>query len=137
MKRYLLIVLFAAIGCVGFAQQVKYNKFAKVVLTDPGQLYSTYNFNANDSATVRSALSGDEKLTGIVIEYSRENKWPDGLNTLSDRMSRKETIQSFKVYKVADLGDRYVLMVPMKKNKKTGISFTSDIFLVVGKSGVK
>lgn len=136
MKLVLMVLIFLG-GINIYSQQINYKKFMKVVLADPGQLYSTYQFDSGDSNAVSVAMKGKKDLTNMVIEYSREDNWPDGLNTLDDRLALKEILITLKVYLIADLGDKYLIIVPQKVNRKTRIPFTRDIFFVVGKSGVE
>jgi ABC-type uncharacterized transport system YnjBCD substrate-binding protein len=136
MKRTLLFLLLSGLLITAQAQKIKFKGLEKVSITDPGQLYSTYKYEDSDLATLRSVLENEAQVS-YVAEYSSEVTWPDGLSTLQGRTQLQETIKSFNAYELADLGDKHVLMIPAKKNKKSGVKLTQDIFMIMGTSGIR
>lgn len=133
-----IIVFFLAFGTIfsAGAQKIKYSSLKKVTISDPGQLYSTYNFDESEMKTIRAVFNNDVKQVDGFVKYSNESSWPEGLSTLDGRSSLQDAIRGFHAYKLAMLDDKYVLLIPKKKNKRSGVKFTHDIYMIVGKSGI-
>ncbi len=58
---------------------------------------------------------------------------------LDDRVDNHDIMQKFKAFKVAEIEKIFVLLIPSKLNQGLPKNFSQpkDIFLVIGKSGVK
>ncbi len=96
---------------------------AQVYITEPGDLYST--FNLQESTEARAALVESEILTEEEFSYlaalCTENSWPSGMSTLDKRLAAAEQIKEYVTYFVTTFGpesDAYVMVwVPLYGNE--------------------
>jgi hypothetical protein len=99
------------------------NVEAQVYITEPGDLYSTFDLNSDENA--REVMVGSDILTEEEFSYlasmSTENSWPSGMATLDKRLASAEQIKDYVTYFVATFGpagDDYVLVwVPLYGNE--------------------
>lgn len=99
------------------------NLEAQVFITEPGDLYSTFDLKSDESA--REVLVGSEILTEEEFSYlaalCNENSWPSGMSTLNKRLGSAEQIKEYVTYFVATFGpsgDDYVMVwVPLYGNE--------------------
>ncbi len=99
------------------------NVQAQVYITEPGDLYSTFDLNSDENA--REVMVGSAILTEEEFSYlasmSTENSWPSGMATLENRLESAEQIKDYVTYFVATFGpagDDYVLVwVPLYGNE--------------------
>lgn len=99
------------------------NVEAQVYITEPGDLYSTFDLKEN--AEARAALVESEILTEEEFSYlasmSNENSWPSGMSTLDGRLAAADQIKEYVTYFVATFGpagDDYILVwVPLYGNE--------------------
>lgn len=99
------------------------NVEAQVYITEPGDLYSTFDLNSDENA--REVMVGSAILTEEEFSYlasmSTENSWPSGMATLDKRLASAEQIKDYVTYFVATFGpagDDYVLVwVPLYGNE--------------------
>ena len=96
---------------------------AQVYITEPGDLYSTFDLNSDENA--REVMVGSDILTEEEFSYlasmSTENSWPSGMATLDKRLAASEQMKEYVTYFVATFGpagDDYVLVwVPLYGNE--------------------
>lgn len=141
MKYFSIILLLLAgtlVATPAVQGQKLFKKVKKVTISDPGELHSTYNIGDSEAKTLQENMTKPDKVNEV-IEYANESSWPKGLSDFNDRIqeSTQELIKKFMAFKVAELGDKYLLWIPAGKNKKSGLPFSHDIYFVIGKSGVK
>lgn len=99
------------------------NVEAQVYITEPGDLYSTFDLNSDENA--REVMVGSYILTEEEFSYlasmSTENSWPSGMATLDERLASAEQIKDYVTYFVATFGpagDDFVLVwVPLYGNE--------------------
>jgi hypothetical protein len=99
------------------------NVEAQVYITEPGDLYSTFDLNSDENA--REVMVGSAILTEEEFSYlasmSTENSWPSGMATLDKRLASAEQMKEYVTYFVATFGpagDDYVLVwVPLYGNE--------------------
>lgn len=99
------------------------NVEAQVYITEPGDLYSTFDLNSDENA--REVMVGSAILTEEEFSYlasmSTENSWPSGMATLDKRLASAEQIKDYVTYFVATFGpagDDYVMVwVPLYGNE--------------------
>jgi hypothetical protein len=141
MKRYLILICMlvgAYMAAPHASAQKVFKKAQKSAITDPGELYSTYDFNETEIATIKAAMSKPEK-TEDVIKWANEAGWPQGISDFSERIKedKQALMKKLVVFKVVEIDDKWLLWIPMNKNKKSGLTFSHDIYFVISKSGVK
>jgi len=133
----LLAVLFVSVGA---SKKYKFHgiALAKVTLVDPGELYSTYEFSVEEENAIKKAVNNDQALFDEIATYHLEENWPEPLKDFNWRIANGEKMKMFVAYKLCDLpGDRCVLVIPLKKNKKNkDVKFTRDIYFVMKKVAV-
>lgn len=124
------------------AQSAKYKigkvKCVKVEITDPGEFYSTYEFLQTDLDQLRSLKFTEAEIENIKHAYN-ESAWPSELGNFEVRIQNAEKIKTYTVYKIAEIGDKYLLVAPAKYNSGMGTGWApqNDIYFVIGKAGVK
>lgn len=107
-----------------------------VFITDPGELYSTFDFSASEKVEIINIL-GNEKF-GQINDACREDRWPAGISTLSERTSRKDEIRKYHVVLIATLRDKSILEIHPDKNKHMPFEMVGDnpFYFVIGTSGI-
>lgn len=136
----LFLLLFT--GTVLQAQSKKYKidgrKCARTEITDPGELYSTYDLSDSDIESLRSQKV-KSKLIDKIIAAHKETNWPAKLGSLDARMQNPEQMKAYVVYKVATVNDIIILVAPAKYNNTfpEGWSLTQDIFFIVNQNALK
>ncbi len=124
------------------AQAKKYKidgrKCPRVEITDPGEFYSTYDFEDGEVELMKIDNIKPVLLEKIEANHT-ETSWPSALAKLDNRTSNPDKVKSYVVYSVAKINDKYILVVPAKYNsdKEEGWAPSHDIFFVVGQSGIQ
>lgn len=137
-----LLIILLLINANVHAQSSKYKigkvKCVKAAISDPGEFYSTYEFEPTDLNQLKSVKMTDADIETIK-HANTESTWPAQLGSFEIRMQNAEKIKSYVVYKVAEIGDKYLLVAPAKYNSAMGDGWApqNDIYFVVGKAGVK
>ena len=109
------LFIVAAAGCTkGFYIDGK--KAVQVKVTDLGEMYSTYNITESEQTEVKRQLT-DKGLMSEIIRYSKENQWPDAVNTLDERLENRSVMMKYNFYKVASFGNKTIVAIPQEKNK--------------------
>jgi hypothetical protein len=122
------------------------NVEAQVYITEPGDLYST--FNLKESAEARAALVESDILTEEEFSYLSalcdENAWPSGMSTLDKRLAAADQIKEYVTYFVTTFGpegDDYVMVwVPLYGNehmpKEMQPTAEEGFYMILKSSGV-
>ena len=130
-SRFLVPVIFLLFACSpkGFLFDGK--KLPEVSISDLGELYSTYKFTSQDEQQIKSQLK-DQSLFSEIKTFTNEEKWPSGVNTLDKRLNARSTMKNYHFYKVATIGTKTIVVVPMEKNKHMPSSFvpTAPMYMV-------
>lgn len=143
MKRLPVLIRFSLILWVCFvcsvhlfAQQVVVTS-AKIIHS--GDLYSTYNLKENATELAKLEAQVPASLVKEILDNSTESSWVEGIATLDARNRNRAIIADYIVYKVAELSDAYVLVIPFAKNKQMPSEMRSDkdFYFVIGKNGVE
>lgn len=90
-------------------------KAKQVVITDLGEMYSTYNMSSSEKEELGRQLN-NKSLVDEISRYSKENTWPDAMNTLDERLNNRPTMMKYHFYKVATLGNKTIVSIPKEKN---------------------
>lgn len=112
-------------------------KAPQVVITDLGEMYSTYNLSENEKTEIRNQISS-EALLDEIMRYSKETMWPEAVNTLDERLKVRTTMLKYNFYKVASFGSKTIVSVPKEKNKHMPAGFIPDgpMFIIFASSVV-
>lgn len=115
--RFFLVVFFLSstfISCnKGFFFDGK--KIKAVLITDLGEMYSTYNFSSSEKEELGRQLN-NKALIDEITRYSKESTWPDAVNTLDERLNSRSTMMKYHFYKVAVLGNKTIVSIPKDMN---------------------
>ncbi len=118
----LLVVLVSSFTACSKSFMIDGKKARQVTVSDLGEMYSTYNMSEAERREVSAQLN-NKALLDEIIRYSKENTWPDGVNTLDDRLNSRTTMGKYNFYKVATFGSRTIVSVPKEKNQHMPASF--------------
>lgn len=111
----LLLVAVSFTACTkGFYIDGK--KATAVKVTDLGEMYSTYNLSQAEKTEISRQLN-NKSLLDEIVRYAKENTWPDGVNTLDDRLANRKIMERYNFYKVASCGNKTIVSVPAEKNQ--------------------
>jgi hypothetical protein len=121
-------------------------KLSKVTITDPGELFSTYELE-DDAAGVAAlnalpGLSAEEKAD--IYKYSTEANWPTGMATLESRQKNRELIKKYNAYMLTSFtnsSNRKISILEVPKSKNSSISgemaLDHDIYIIITDMGIK
>jgi len=139
--RLVLAIFFILSSTLVNAQSKKYKiegkKCTRVQITDPGELYSSYELLDEDIALLKI-----ENIKPFLLEsiknYHTEDKWPSEMGNLDSRIQNPDKIKSLVAYKVCKLEGKYLLVIPAKHNSELEVGWapSRDIFMVIGETGV-
>lgn len=87
-----------------------------------GDLFSSYKFSETDKKELNSQLQ-NKSLVEQILTYSKEENWPDAVNTLEKRLQSRKTMLQYHFYKVAVIGNKTILSVPPEKNRHMPYGF--------------
>jgi len=116
-----VVVIFVATAC-SKSFMIDGKKARQVEVTDMGEMYSTYNMSEAERREVSGQLS-NKALMDEIVRYTKENTWPDAVNTLDDRLKNRSTMTKYNFYKVATFGNRTIVSIPKEKNQHMPASF--------------
>ena len=107
-----------------------------ISITDPGELYSTYNFTSSDQEMLIKTF-GQAKFDQINAS-SHESQWPSGISSLEDRTAKREQIMQYKVQVMAVLGERSLIEIAPASNKHmpADMLLEKPFYFVIGNSGI-
>ena len=108
-------------------------------ISDPGELYSTYDLTADAAARATIQAQTSAALLQDILIYSNERSWPSGIATLDGRIARREQIQDYRVYAIARFNDKVVLRVPAAENQHMPANMrpARDIYFIFGQGGIQ
>jgi hypothetical protein len=111
----LLLVAISFTACTK-AFYIDGKKAQEVKITDLGEMYSTYNLSQAEKTEITRQLN-NKSLLDEIIRYTKENTWPDGVNTLDDRLANRSIMQRYNFYKIASFGNKTIVSIPAEKNQ--------------------
>ena len=137
-QAFLFLVLVCAITACSKSFMIDGKKARQVAVTDLGEMYSTYNMSDAERREVSAQLN-NKALLDEIIRYSKETTWPDGVNTLDDRIGSRTTMAKYNFYKVATFGNRTIVSIPKEKNGHMPASFvpTGPMYIIFASSVIK
>jgi hypothetical protein len=133
--------IYFIVGKVGIKPASFYYKegLPKISITDPGELYSTIDLGASSTAMAAMRSAGmSEPLIQEVLANSTESSWPEGLNTLDERLSARDNIKSFNAYQIAYYDEKVILLIPKEGNRHVPSTMlpNTDMYMVLGTEGL-
>lgn len=104
-------------------------------INSTGGMYSTYNLN-NSASALRNQL-GDALFDEVAV-YCREDSWPEGIKTFSNRDKVRSSLNDYKAYMIAEYDGKYILRIPVAENKFMPYDMrpAHDIYFVINKTDV-
>ena len=97
-------------------------KAKEVTISDMGEMYSTYNVSNAEKEELGRQLN-NKALIDEIVRYSKEDTWPDAINTLDDRINNRALMMKYHFYKVGTIGNKTIVAVPKEKNKHMSAGF--------------
>lgn len=140
---FLPLILLFVFGTAGnLSAQKKFKACGKkckaVRISDPGEIYSTYEFSSEEEDQIMKITS--EACLSKVLDAHTEDTWPSKMQELDDRIANEDKTKMYKVFLLCEFGDgKNVLVVPAKLNKKMpeGYAPEADFYIVIGDSGIE
>jgi hypothetical protein len=126
------------LSCTPKAFRLDGKKLQQVTVKDMGDLFSTYKFSDADKEQLTAQLLNTD-LINQIITYSKEENWPDAVNSLEKRLKARATMVQYHFYKVAVMGNKTILTVPAQKNRHMPYGFVPAgmMYIVVKSSSVQ
>jgi hypothetical protein len=102
-----------------------------------GGLYSGFKMEENAAAASLRSQLGSSRFDEIA-KYSKEENWPEGISTFSNRESNRSQMNDYKAYKVANVDDKFILHIPAAENKfmPYALQPQHDIYFVINATDV-
>ena len=97
-------------------------KAKEVSISDMGEMYSTYNMSNAEKEELGRQLN-NKALVDEIVRYSKENTWPDAVNTLDDRINNRAVMTKYNFYKVGTIGNKTIVTIPKEKNTHMSAGF--------------
>lgn len=137
-QAFFFVVLVSAFTACSKSFMIDGKKARQVTVTNLGEMYSTYNMSEAERGEVSAQLN-NKALLDEIIRYSKENTWPDGVNTLDDRLNSRSTMAKYHFYKVATFGNKTIVSVPKEKNGHMPASFvpTGPMYIIFASSVIE
>jgi len=119
----------------------------QIRITNPMELYSTYNLLNDDAARALLVESGEltEEDFGVLAEMANEKSWPEGINTYANREENRAKIKDYKAYMALDYESKnkklMMIYIPQSENDfmpsnmrpKTEMGF----YMILNRNGVE
>lgn len=107
-----------------------------VLITDFGQLYSSYDWKKSDVELTESLgkILADEVMAGSI-----ESAWPEGIRSVLSRVENRSLMAFYRVYYITTLKNTVVILgakANENRHMPENMQSEKDIFFVVGHSGV-
>lgn len=106
-------------------------------ITGTGGIYSTFNLTNSTSAGSLRTLLGTKQFDDVAV-YCKEDRWPLGIRTLTERNNNRQKMNDYKAYKIAEFDGMYILHVPVAENNFMPYSMQlfHDIYFVINMGDV-
>ncbi len=94
----------------------------RAYISNPGDLYSTFNLKGNESARELLIDSGilTEEDFSIMVARANEDGWPSGIATLDGRLALREKMKEYVAYYLLDFGadgEYTMIWIPQDENQ--------------------
>lgn len=136
-KFFLLTVLLSGFTSCNKGFYFDGEKAKEVIISDMGEMYSTYNMSSSEKEELGRQLN-NKALVEEIIRYSKENTWPDAVNTLDERISNRTAMMKYHFYKAGTVGNKTIITIPKAKNGHMSASFipTGPMYMIFASSVV-
>lgn len=137
IKLILAVTFFVFTACTPAGYMFDGKKIPGVTISDIGDLYSTYNLGSQEKQQLGNQLK-NQSLLNEIVTYSKESQWPDAVNSLEKRLKVRATLAKYNFYKVASIGTKTIVSVPVEKNRHMPQGFvpTSPMYMIFSSSVV-
>lgn len=144
MKKIFLLFSFFSLFVFSASAQKVYKTFgqkcAAVRIIDPGALFSTYVFSAEDSTEMLRQIKSSELIADIDAHHTEEG-WEGNMKKLDSRVSPEgqAAIMNYHAFIVCKIPGRVVLVIPASQNKNAadGYAPTHDFYIVISNTVVR
>jgi len=129
---YLFFCCIIILSSCGYRlNELPKKRFERIRIADASDIYGNYVFSYSDSMQLLEQIR-KPSLVNKIIGQAREAYWPLGIQNLDNRIRNRAELYGYKVYRVANIGARSILMVPPDKNKHMPTAFQKkDPFYLV------
>jgi len=137
-KYFVLAALLIGFSSCNKGFMIDGKKAHQVIITDIGEMYSTYNMSSSEKEELGRQLN-NKSLVDEISRYSKEGMWPDAVNTLDERLNNRSAMMKYHFYKIATLGNKTIVSIPKEKNGHMAAGFIPNgpMYMVVASSVVK
>ena len=112
------------------------NRGIKATIVSTGGMYSTFDLaNSGFTSTIKSQLGSEYE---DILVYSKEANWPYGISTFDSRDTKRQQLNNYTAYKIAEFDNKYILRIPVADNKYMPQEMrpTHDIYFIINKTNV-
>ncbi|MFZ9719124.1 MAG: hypothetical protein ACO3BD_07185 [Chitinophagaceae bacterium] len=138
MLTFLMVCVALLNGCGIKINELPKKRFERIRIEDPSEMYGSFVFSKIDSIQLLEQIRKPAMVNKIIAE-ANERFWPPAMNNLDARLSQRQQMYRYKVYRVANIGIRTILAVPPEKNKHMPAPFqsTNTFFVIMNISATK
>jgi hypothetical protein len=124
-------LLFFGISFTGLAQESK-----SLSITNPGELFSTYNIGEAEKTIIVKAV-GIDKFNAI-NQACHESEWPTGISNLNSRGERLDQMKQYSIIMVTTLDDKCIIEIRPEDNRSMPKDMQSDksFYFIMNASGL-
>jgi len=132
LKKYFLLSLLIVTFIIPLTAQESH----PISITNPKELYSTYDFSTADKENVIAAV-GVEKYEDI-NRACHENQWPSGIANLDSRNENRDQLLQYHITMVTTLDDKSIVEVKPDENKHMPefMQSVTSFYFVIGSEGL-
>jgi hypothetical protein len=136
MKYQLTRSSLLALLIVGLIFPLAAQEISVLTITDPGELYSTFDFSTADKDAVIAAV-GIDRFEAINLSC-HENQWPSGIANLDSRNENRDKIKQYHITLVTTLGEKSIVEINSVDNNHMPADMLapSSFYFVIGSGGL-
>lgn len=114
-----------------------YTKAYLAKINATGGMYSTFSLETETKAAYLKGYWGDTDFEDVT-KYCREENWPTGISTLSERDKVRSQMNNYKAYRIAEFDGKAILKIPADENKFMPYNMrpSRDIFFVINTTDI-
>jgi hypothetical protein len=120
----------------GFFFTVYAQEGKPVSISDPGDLFSTFDFKASDKEAVIVAVGADKYKE--INNACHESQWPSGIATLDNRNAAREKMKQYRIVLVTTIGDKSIVEIRPAENMHMPVNMQSTVsfYFVIKSTGL-
>jgi len=122
---------------VALEEEMNEEMFPQVLIIDPGQIISSYQFTEQESADIKNWIG--EEGYDFINQHCREANYPEAINTLEERISAREEIMKYNAFLVAETGEISILEITPEENLQMPADFipANTFYLIIKTKGIE